>query len=332
MRIGLVFDIKEDYKISNDDVSFLDFNYLSDMEYLQNSLESEGHNVTPIGAPHEFARQLRMGELPQVDIIMNFGEGFLSRNREGIVPALCEINNIPYTGSDAFAMVLTLDKHLTLLFAESIGLHTPNGFLYQFDQHTLDSLPNLMQKNKVEFPVVVKPNREGTSMGLSLAQNYSEMRRAVTSIVEKYKQDVRCDTYIGGNEIAVPIIGTGDKAYALGIVEYCEIDGSIMPFYTAEKKEHGKHRTIMRSFGAKIDEEIIRAALRIHRSLGCCDISRIDMKLWNDTPFILEVTPIPSMNRGGTFEMCAIKHGITYGALLNRILHSALERYKLFSN
>ena len=327
MRIGLVFDIKEDYKIDVDDISFLDFNYLSDMEYLQRNLELEGHVVIPVGSPKEFARLLRNNELPPIDIIMNFGEGFLSRNREGIVPALCEINSIPYTGSDAFAMVLTLDKHLTLLFAESIGLHTPNGFLFQSNLNTLEDLKYLMQQNKMDFPIVVKPNREGTSMGLYRANNHNELRNAVNTVVVQYKQDVRCDTYIGGNEIAVPIIGTGDKAYALGIVEYCELDGSIMPFYTSEKKEHGNHKTLLKSFGTSIDEKIISAALKIHRSLRCCDISRIDMKLWNDTPFLLEVTPIPAMIRGGTFEMCARKQGMTYGALLNKIIYSALERY-----
>ena len=104
MRIGLVFDIREDYGLEASDVTFCDFNYLSDMQYLQNTLEQSGHYVLPVGAPHSFARMLREDKLKDIDIIMNFGEGFLSRNREGIVPALCEIFHLPYTGSDAFAM------------------------------------------------------------------------------------------------------------------------------------------------------------------------------------------------------------------------------------
>ena len=143
MRIGLVFDIREDYGLEASDVTFCDFNYLSDMQYLQNTLEQSGHYVLPVGAPHSFARMLREDKLKDIDIIMNFGEGFLSRNREGIVPALCEIFHLPYTGSDAFAMVLTLDKHITMLYAESLGIHTPKGFLYQPQFHTLDELETL---------------------------------------------------------------------------------------------------------------------------------------------------------------------------------------------
>lgn len=117
------------------------------------------------------------------------------------------------------------------------------GFLYQPQFHTLDELETLSAQAGITYPLVVKPNREGTSMGLSLVKNKDEFLAAVGRIVRTYKQEVRCDEYIGGHELAVPILGTGAEAEVLGIVEYCEQDGGIMPFYTAEKKEHGNHRT-----------------------------------------------------------------------------------------
>lgn len=243
------------------------------------------------------------------------------------MPALCEIFHLPYTGSDAFAMVLTLDKHITMLYAESLGIHTPKGFLYQPQFHTLDDLETLSARAGITYPLVVKPNREGTSMGLTLVKNKDEFLAAVGRIVQTYQQEVRCDEYIGGHELAVPILGTGAEAEALGIVEYCEQDGSIMPFYTAEKKEHGNHRTEWRSFGRETDQAIIDMALRVHRGFQCCDLSRIDLKLYNGIPYLLEVTPIPSMNRGGTFEFCAAQRGMSYADLLNAVLESALRKY-----
>ena len=220
------------------------------------------------------------------------------------MPALCEIFHLPYTGSDAFAMVLTLDKHITMLYAESLGIHTPKGFLYQPQFHTLDELETLSAQAGITYPLVVKPNREGTSMGLSLVKNKDEFLAAVGRIVRTYKQEVRCDEYIGGHELAVPILGTG-----------------------AEKKEHGNHRTEWRSFGRETDQAIIDMALRVHRGFQCCDLSRIDLKLYNGVPYLLEVTPIPSMNRGGTFEFCAARRGMSYADLLNAVLESALRRY-----
>lgn len=329
MRIGLVFDIREDYGLESDDLTFCDFNYLSDMQYLQENLEQSGHYVLPIGSPKNFAQLLQNNKLDKIDLIMNFGEGFLSRNREGIVPALCEAYDLPYTGSDSFAMVLTLDKHMTMLYAESMGIHTPPGFLYQPQFHKLEHLEELAIQSGITYPLVVKPNREGTSMGLSKVTCKNELIKAVDQIVKTYHQEVRCDAYIGGHELAVPILGTGDEAQALGIVEYCELDGGIMPFYTAEKKEHGNHRTEWRTFGSELDQKIIATALRVHRGFQCCDLSRIDLKLYDDTPYLLEVTPIPSMNRGGTFEFCASQQGMSYSDLLNEIINSARRRYQL---
>ena len=329
MHIGLVFDIREDYGIKADDIQFCDFNYLSDMQYLQNTLEAAGHYVLPIGSPKNFANLLRKNSLNNIDIIMNFGEGFLSRNREGIVPSLCEAYGIPYTGSDAFAMVLTLDKHLTLLYAQSLGVHIPHGFLFQPQFHTISDVSKVLDKEGMTFPIVAKPNREGTSMGIVLAKNIDELVSAISNIVKTYHQDVRCDEYIGGNEIAVPILGTGLDAKALGIVEYCECDGGIMPFYTSEKKEHGNHKTVYRIFEPELDKRIKETALKVHRGLGCCDISRIDLKLQDGIPYLLEVTPIPSMNKGGTFEFCAKKNGMSYADLLNAVLDSALCRYSI---
>ena len=75
------------------------------------------------------------------------------------------------------------------------------------------------------------------------------------------------------------------------------------------------------------DQAIIDMALRVHRGFQCCDLSRIDLKLYNGVPYLLEVTPIPSMNRGGTFEFCAARRGMSYADLLNAVLESALRRY-----
>ena len=169
-------------------------------------------------------------------------------------------------------------------------------------------------------------------MGLAIATCKDELMEAVDRIVKTYRQEVRCDVYIGGHELAVPILGTGTEARALGIVEYCELDGGIMPFYTAEKKEHGNHRTEWRTFGNKLDQMIMETALRAHRGFQCCDLSRIDLKLYHDTPYLLEITPIPSMNRGGTFEFCAAQHGMSYADLLTAIINSALRRYPLLRN
>ena len=328
MHVGIVYDLKEDYGIDAKDLSFCDFSNLIEIQHIKHTLETQGHLVTLIGSPKEFAHQLRQHSINYIEIVLNFGEGFGSRNRECLVPALCEIYNIPYTFSDCHAMSLTLHKHQTLLFAESLGISTPKGFLFNPLLNSFDYINDLCLKHSVDFPIVTKPNREGSSMGILIAQNYQELISNIDTTYARYEQEIRCDEYIGGHEIAVPIIGNGMFARAMGIVEYQNHDGTPITFYTTKIKDKGGHKTVYQSFGKKIDKKITDIALLIHRSIPCYDLSRIDMKLYKETPYLLEVTPLPGLNPGSTFEMCATKIGLSVGEFYDEILTSALARYE----
>lgn len=328
MKIGLVYDLKSDYGIDRDDIRFEDFSTMSEIEGLQKELEMLGHGVKMIGSPNNLAMELLHGFPEKYEIIMNFAEGFSSRNRESLVPAACELFHIPYTFSDCHAMNITLDKHQTLLFAEHLGIHVPRGFLFDPDIHVINDIDDLIEKYKITFPVVCKPNYEGTSMGITLAKNIDELHQAIKYLISIYHEAIRCDEYIEGREIAVPIIGSGQRAQILGIVEYQKLDGTPMDFYTSKYKSHGCHKTIFADYGSKINKRIEETALLIHRSIPCYDLSRIDMRLKNGIPYLLEVTPLPDMTRGSTIEKCAAKSGLSFGEILNEILDSALERFK----
>lgn len=328
MKIGLVYDLKSDYGIEKNDITYEDFSTMSEMEGIQQELELLGYSVEMIGSPNNFTTKILNGFKGKYDLIMNFAEGFASRNRESLVPATCELLNIPYTFSDSHAMNITLDKHQTLVFAEHLGINVPHGFLFNTDLYKINDIEFLLKKYNMKFPIVCKPNYEGTSMGITLAKNINELQDAVTYLISIYHEPIRCDEYIAGREIAVPILGSGQNAKTLGIVEYQKLDGTPMDFYTSKYKKHGCHKTIFADYGAEINSRIEETALLIHRSIPCYDLSRIDMRLKNGVPYLLEVTPLPDMTRNSTIERCAIEAGLSFGELLNRIIYSALERYK----
>lgn len=332
MKIGLVYDLKSDYGIDKDDIRFEDFSTMSEIEGIQQELEMLGHSVKMIGSPNDFVAELFNGSSEKYEIIMNFSEGFSSRNREALVPAVCELLHIPYTFSDSHAMNITLDKHQTLIFARDLGIYVPHGFLFDPILYKVDDINDLLKKYKIEFPVVCKPNFEGTSMGITLVENVDELQQAIRYLSSVYHEAIRCDEYIEGREIAVPILGSGENAKVLGIVEYQKLDGSLMDFYTSKYKRHGCHKTIFADYGTEINKRIEETALRIHRSIPCYDLSRIDMRLKNGTPYLLEVTPLPDMTRNSTIERCAARSGISFGELLNEILYSALKRFKEGTN
>jgi D-alanine-D-alanine ligase len=231
MHIGMVYDLKEDYGIDNDDISYCDFSNLIEMQHIQQLLEQLGHFVSMVGSPMDFTNEIQNKSYKKYDLIFNFAEGFKSRNRESLVPALCELFKIPYTFSDCHAMDLTLHKHQLLLFAENLGIAIPKGFLFIPDVHNQSYIQQKCKELNLCFPIVSKPNREGTSMGLAFSSSLQELISNVEKTVYTYQQEVRCDEYITGHEIAVPILGSGQKANALGFVEYQKHDGSAIEHY-----------------------------------------------------------------------------------------------------
>ncbi len=327
MKIGIVYDLKEDYGIDRFDINFEDFSTLSEMQNIRNELEILGYNATLIGSPVRFAELITSNMYSQYDLIMNFSEGFASRNREALVPAVCELFDIPYTFSDNHAMTLTLDKHQTLLFAESLGIKTPRGFLFNPDVDNIDDVPFMLESYNISFPIVCKPNYEGTSMGITLTHSCKELKKALIYLISLYNEPIRCDEYISGREIAVPIIGSGNDARIMGIVEYQKLDGSVMDFYTYKYKRHGHHKTILADYGKDINSHIEKTALSIHRNIPCYDLSRIDLRLKEGIPYLMEVTPVPDLTRKATFEKCANKMGLTYGDILNTVIESAINRF-----
>ena len=328
MKIGVVYDLKEDYGIDANDSDFCDFANLLEIQHIKQVLERCGHYVDLIGSPHDFVLHIRDVSNFKYDMILNFGEGFQSRNRESIVPALCEAYDIPYTFSDAHAMDLTLHKHQMLLFAKSLGIDIPRGFLFIPWVHNINFISKLVEEQNISFPIISKPNHEGTSMGLKISYCLDELISNVEKTVIRYRQEIRCDEYIDGYEIAIPILGTGENARCLGIVEYQQLDSTQIEYFTTTLKSKGMHKTILQHYSDDIDKKIMDTALFIHRSIPCYDLSRIDMRLRNGTPYLLEVTPLPGMNPGSTFEMCAAHKGYSAEMLYKEILESAIGRYR----
>jgi len=328
MKIGIVYDLKEDYGIDAQDLDFCDFSNLLEIQHIKQVLERCGHYVDLIGSPHDFALNIRDTSHFRRDMILNFGEGYQSRNRESIVPALCEVYDIPYTFSDSHAMDLTLHKHQMLLFAKSLGINIPEGFLFIPWLHNINTIPKLVEQQNIPFPIISKPNHEGTSMGLKLSYCLDELIHNVEETAIKYQQEILCDEYIEGHEIAVPILGTGERARCLGIVEYQQLNGTPIEYLTTTLKSKGMHKTILQHYNDDIDKKIMDTALLIHRSIPCYDLSRIDMRLRNGIPYLLEVTPLPGMNPGSTFEICASNKGYSAEMLYGDIIESAIGRYK----
>ena len=120
------------------------------------------------------------------------------------MPALCELIGIPYTGSDSATLALALDKALAKRILRQHGILTPEFQVFSSGREKLH--PWLAQK----FPLIVKPNAEGSSKGITgsgVVDDEAALRAAVTAIVEKYRQPALCEEYISGREFTVGLFG-----------------------------------------------------------------------------------------------------------------------------
>lgn len=329
MKIGLTFDKREDYNIESDSEIFADFCSKDEVAYMADAIRERGYEVELIGNMHALNAQILAGSF-SCDLVFLADEGIRSRNREAIVPALLELNGIPYVGSDAYAMGLSQNKFHTKLVAASLGIVTPKVIYIPFEMMGSGELESYiaaeMEKLGLSFPIVVKTNCEGYSMGVFKVNNRKELMDKVLWNMENYRQEVLCEEYIPGDEINVPVIGTGSNAYVLG-VDLCKYaDGSPIDIFTLWNKCFEPILDEAVEYDAQTMETLCDWTLKLHRHMQCRHFSRADYKITRDKKiYFIEMNPRPGLTQNGPFETCAKNCGKTYAEVLDEIIQSALN-------
>lgn len=272
------------------------------------------------------------------DIVFNIAEGRFSQFRESEVPALLDILDIPYTGSNAFSLAIALDKAMSKKILLSENIATPKFQVFSKGNEELSL--------KLNFPLIVKPNREGSSKGigiLSVVDNKGSLYKKVKEIISLYRQEALVEEFIEGKELTVGIIQNG-KITVLPILEIdfssCQKSGEY--FYSWRMKEYqgDTKEGLTPTFycPARLDKDteakVKETAIKAHQTIGCSDISRIDIRLSrNNIPYVLEINPLPGLDpKDSNFTLMAKKGGFAYEDLIEAILLSAVERQKSLFN
>ncbi|MCM1009017.1 MAG: hypothetical protein NC485_14110 [Ruminococcus flavefaciens] len=328
IKVAIVYDTKTDYGIDEDDLDFCDFSYLSEVEHVTEQLNYAGYETILINPPQKLFDILLSSRKKTFDIIFNMVEGFGSRNREGIIPAICEAYNICYVGSDAFGMSFTLHKYQTKLFIETLGVNTPPSFLWDVnisDDNQIEKI--LTQKNDL-FPAVIKPNREGFSMGICVARSVEEAIPLIKKNILKYNQPILIEKMIPGMDVVTGIVGDCDDYLYLGAGR--EIDNNNMDYFLldTQNKLDFSRNIVEHGLNNKTKEIVKNFSIKIFKALEIRDILRIDWRVDNDgKPYFLECTPLPSLGLTSVFHYFSNKNNITYPELLDIIVKSALRRF-----
>ncbi len=282
---------------------------------VEDALERLGHEVLPIDVGGDLVRRLE-AERPDVAFVAMHGAG----GEDGTAQELLEILSIPFTGPGASACARCIDKVLAKHAIREAGVPTPDWF--GFKQTAFrelgagDALGAL--EASLGFPLVVKPSRGGSSLGVRFAAASSEIPGALVSAFS-YDEQVLLERFVDGREMAVSVLG--DEA--LPVVEAIPAEGDRYDFEA--RYEIG--RTRFECPAALSDSEraaVVDAALGTYRALGLTGFARVDLILAADGPWVLEANAIPGLTDTSLLPQSAEAAGMSFENLVSRILDLAL--------
>ncbi len=288
--------------------------------------------VIPIDAAEDPYNALRDS---RPDIVFNMAEGTFGPCREGHIPSILEYLKIPYTASDPLTLNLCLDKSRAKEILAYHGVPIPK-FRVVAERYT--------PFNSLRYPLMVKPLFEGSSIGIrndSLVGNADELRSKVEWVLGRFRQPALVEEFLAGREFTVAILGNGEEARVLPIVEirFDSLPAGMNPIYSYEAKwVWDQSSDPLQIFdcparlSAKLQAEIERVSLEAYRTMRCRDWCRIDVRLdASERPHVLELNPLPGIlprpEDNSCFPKAARVAGLSYSQLINKVLDIACQRY-----
>jgi D-alanine-D-alanine ligase len=322
VNIGFTYDLRADYLAAGySKEETAEFDSPVTIDGIAGTLESFGHRVDRIGNIRALTRRLAGGD--RWDLVFNIAEGLRGLAREAQVPALLEAWDVPYVFSDPLTLALCLDKGMCKRVIQQGGLQTA-GFQVVESPAELDAIT-------LPFPLFLKPVAEGTSKGIGAnarVRTQEELRSVGRDLLARHGQAVLVETFLPGREFTVGMLGTGEKARVLGVMEVVPYAGLADFWYSSLHKEEWQSRVDYRA----VDDAEARAAgavaLAAWRLLRCRDGGRVDLRSdANGKPCFMEVNPLAGLNpEVSDLVYLAHRVGWDYPRLLAAILESAVER------
>ncbi|HVP67427.1 MAG TPA: ATP-grasp domain-containing protein [Anaeromyxobacteraceae bacterium] len=327
LKVGFAFNVKRIHPDpAGDQDEEAEYDAPETLQAIREAIASYGHEVVDLEATSDLP--LVLASTP-VDLVFNIAEGFRGRSRESQVPALLELLDIPYTGSDPAALSVSLDKALAKRMVRTHGVLTPDYFVMSTGK---ERLPREMQR----FPLIVKPVAEGTSKGVtgkSVVHDEVELREMARELVQKYRQPALVEQYIAGREFTVGLLGER-RPRVLPPMEIVFLDaGDATPVYSFDMKQEWSRRIryeVPARVSERESERLERSARECFSALGCRDVARLDFRMdAQGRVFFIESNPLPGLTPGWSdLVLIAQAAGLPYRDLIGEILSFGIRRHQ----
>jgi len=292
---------------------------------IESAIRKLGYSTVLLEADEELPLKLKR-EKP--DLIFNIAEGRGGRAREAQVPALLNLFTIPFTGSDETTLCLSLDKALTKRVLSTYRIPTPRYRLFTPGEP--------IRTAGLKFPVIVKPNAEGSSKGIAdvcIAETSKELKSLIQKNFELYGGAVLAEEFISGREFTVGLLGNGESLRVFPPMEvvyhHSPIAGYNVYNYTVKQQytSYVDYRCPA-EIPEAMEAELVRLSKKIFVALNCRDFARIDFRADEEGHlFFIEINPLPGLApHYSDYPMLAEFCGVTHEDLVGAVLHAGAAR------
>lgn len=232
---------------------------------------------------------------------------------DGTVQSILDSLEIPYSGCGMLSSALCMDKDLTKTVLRNHGVRTAEWFVVK---NATDVTKEMVESLK--YPVVVKPNRGGSSVATFICKSFDEVVEGVKEGL-KVDSEVMVEEFIKGDEITVPIL----DGEALPTLIIKPVKGGFFDYQS--KYEDGGAEEVIIEYEEALQSEINELALTTFSALKCDVYARVDFIVRDGVPYLLEINTLPGMTRTSLFPKSAKGIGLSYQGLLDRIIQSSLK-------
>jgi D-alanine-D-alanine ligase len=287
---------------------------------VQDALERLGHEVLPVDVGPDLVTELT-SRRPDIAFVALHGRD----GEDGTVQELLEVLDIPYTGSGVSACIRAADKVLAKHAMRDHGIPTPD--FYAFNETALGALGAAQAlpaiEDRLEFPIVVKPARQGSALGIKFARTAADVPTALVAAFS-YDRKVLLERYVAGRELAVSILDDAEPADPPTVLPIVEAVPEQEDFYDFEARyEIGRTRFVC---PAELDDAVGRRAgeiaLATYVLLGCAGFARVDLMLEAGTEdlYVLEANTVPGLTETSLLPQAAEAAGISFDEFVERAL------------
>ncbi|GAB4141582.1 MAG: D-alanine--D-alanine ligase [Patescibacteria group bacterium] len=328
MKIAFTYNIQLDPF----DIHQAEFDTPETINFIKQTLTNLGHSVILIDAISEIEEIISALKEIKPDIIFNTAEGTIGKSREGFFPLIFEQLGIPFIGSDSYTCTVTLDKNLTKIIVEKFGIKTPK---YLFVR-SLDDLENF----NIQFPVILKPNFEGSSKGItsdSIIENFEGLVKKTQENLKTFPDGILIEEYIHGKDLTVPFIQSISPK-TKGILMPCEYDFptineryKIYDYNLKNITSDNVSLKVATETNEKVLQKIFEYGQKIVSVLNIKDFGRMDFRLSDSGElYFIEINALPCLQNGASMYVSANFAGIEKEEdVIKIILENAMSRYNL---